>query len=75
MAKKQYRPKKGYEGLALTFPTAEKTVDISEWPYETASYEEQRFLDAHSQVTDQPEPKGAAASATDKKDDKKGEAK
>lgn len=48
--KKKYEAKA--ENLNLTFPNVRtgKTVDISEWPYETADPDEQRFLSGHPLV-------------------------
>lgn len=63
--KKTYRPKKGHEGLRLTFPAESGMVDVTRWPYETESVAEQRFLDSQEHVTDAPEPKGK----NDKKED------
>lgn len=68
MANKTYRPKADAEGLTLTVEVGGdvdgKVLNISpegrqgkSWPYSTEDYREQRILDEHPLVTDQPAPK------------------
>ena len=61
MAKKQYRPKANAEGLSLTVQVGGDVdgheINVDSWPYSTEDGREQRILDAHPQVTDQPAPK------------------
>ena len=58
MAKKTYRPKADAEGLSLTVQVGGDVdghpLDVSSWPYSTDDGREQRVLDAHPLITDQP---------------------
>jgi hypothetical protein len=58
MAKRTFRPKKGYEGarLTLSLPDSAEALVVEEWPHETEEPTEQAALGSHPWVTDQPLP-------------------